>query len=212
MVNAWGDSYRANESYDVVKPSVLDNDYQKVIKESTDDDILNTIDYLPATTAVTETTKLFPTIEIVSRYTNSDVKANPNKIYVFGDNTQRIGTGGQAQIRNNSNAMGIATKIAPSMDESAFMTDKDLSKNRMIIDEDIAKIKATGKLVVFPKDGLGTGLAKLKEKAPQTYAYLKQRLLQEFGFDNDMGTLSQPSINVNAPEGLPPINRSSETC
>jgi hypothetical protein len=54
MVNAWGDSYRANESYDVVKPSVLDNDYQKVIKESTDDDILNTIDYLPSTTAVNE--------------------------------------------------------------------------------------------------------------------------------------------------------------
>ena len=136
------------------------------------------------------------TIEVVSRYTNQDVKANPNKIYVFGDNTQRVGTGGQAQIRNNSNAMGIATKLAPSNEESAFMTDKDLAKNKAIIDGDIAKIKATGKPVVFPKDGFGTGLAKLKEKAPQTYAYLKQRLLDEFGFDNDNGTVK---VNTTLP-------------
>ncbi len=129
-------------------------------------------------------------IEVVERYTDADVKANPNKIYVFGDNTKRTGTGGQAQIRNNPNAMGIATKIAPSMDESAFMNDFDLDKNKAVIDGDIAKIKATGKTVVFPKDGLGTGLAKLKEKAPKTYAYLKQRLLEEFGFNNDNETVT----------------------
>jgi hypothetical protein len=76
------------------------------------------------------------------------------------------------------------------MEDSAFMNDKDLVSNKSVIDADIAKIKATRKTVVLPKDGLGTGLAKLKEKAPQTYAYLKQRLLQEFGFNNDEGTLS----------------------
>jgi hypothetical protein len=53
MVNAWGDSYRANESYDVVKPSILDNDYQKVIIESTDDDVLSVLDNLPATAPAT---------------------------------------------------------------------------------------------------------------------------------------------------------------
>lgn len=53
MVNAWGDSYRVNESYDVVKPSILDNDYQKVIKESTDDDVLSVLDNLPVTTPAT---------------------------------------------------------------------------------------------------------------------------------------------------------------
>jgi hypothetical protein len=128
---------------------------------------------------------------VIDRYTDADVKANPNTIYIFGDNTKRVGTGGQAQIRNNPNAMGIATKLAPSMEESAFMTDTDLDNNKAIIDADIAKIKATGKSVVLPKDGLGTGLAKLQEKAPQTYVYLKQRLLEEFGFDNDNGTISQ---------------------
>ena len=32
-------------------------------------------------------------------------------------------------------------------------------------------------------------LAKLKEKAPQTYIYLKQRLLEEFQFNNDTGEI-----------------------
>jgi hypothetical protein len=132
-------------------------------------------------------------IEVVSRYTDADVKANPNKIYVFGDNTQRKGTKGQAQIRNNENAFGIATKNEPNNKSEAFMYDNYLEDNKEIIDSDIAKIKADGRPIVFPKDGLGTGLAKLKQKAPQTYSYLKQRLQEEFGFNNDTGAVSQPT-------------------
>ncbi len=130
-------------------------------------------------------------VEVVSRYTNTDVKNNPNKIYVFGDNTQRKGTGGQAQIRNNENAFGIATKLQPNNSAAAFMSDNDLQSNKDVIDSDIAKIKADGRKLVFPKDGFGTGLAKLKEKAPKTYDYLKQRLQEEFGFNNDTGEVSQ---------------------
>ena len=148
-------------------------------------------------------------VEVVDRYSIADVQANPDKIYVFGDNTKRVGTGGQAQIRNNPNAMGIATKIAPSMDNAAFMSDKDLANNKTIIDSDIAKIKATGKVVVLPKDGFGTGLAKLKEKAPQTYAYLKQRLLEEFGFDNDTGNLSTQQPVKSAETIIKPTAESS---
>jgi len=130
-------------------------------------------------------------IEVVTRYTNADVKANPNKIYVFGDNMVRKGTGGQAQIRNNPNAMGIATKIFPTNDANAFMSDLDFESNKSFIDKDIAKIKADGRPLVFPKDGFGTGLARLKETAPRTYAYLKQRLLEEFGFNNDTGVITE---------------------
>lgn len=129
-------------------------------------------------------------IETVKRYSNDDVKNNPDKIYVFGDNTQRNGTGGQATIRNNENAFGIATKLAPSMKQDAFMSDDDLESNKQVIDSDIKAIKDDGRDLVFPEDGFGTGLAKLKEKAPQTYEYLKQRLLDEFGFDNDTGQIS----------------------
>ena len=122
-------------------------------------------------------------------YTSKLLKANPNKIYVFGDNNQRQGKKGQASVRDEANAMGISTKLRPSADEDAFMTDNQIKANAAIIDSDIAKIKATGKTVVFPKDGLGTGLAALKSKAPNTYEYLVIRLKEEFGFDNNTGTL-----------------------
>ena len=200
-INAWGDSFRAQEFYTTNQKSVLDNGFDKV--NEVEDDVIVDIYKGSATPAIVSTqtaSEQVGNVEVVNRYSVTDVQANPDKIYVFGDNTQRVGTGGQAQIRNNPNAMGIATKISPSMDESAFMSDKDLVNNKQIIDGDIAKIKATGKVVVMPKDGLGTGLAKLKEKAPQTYEYLKQRLLQEFGFNNDTGTVSEKPDSVTQEE------------
>lgn len=133
-------------------------------------------------------------IEVVSRYSNSEVKANPDKIYVFGDNTDRKGTGGQAAIRNNPNAFGIATKVHPTNNSDAFMSDKDLKSNKKVIDSDIQKILDQNKPLVFPKDGFGTGLAKLKEKAPQTYQYLKEQLLAKFGFNNDTGEIQEQPI------------------
>ena len=36
QINAWGDSYRANEFYDYERPSVLDNGFEKVYKVNTD--------------------------------------------------------------------------------------------------------------------------------------------------------------------------------
>jgi len=36
MINAWGDSYRANEFYDYARPSQLDNDFEKVYKLNDD--------------------------------------------------------------------------------------------------------------------------------------------------------------------------------
>lgn len=135
-----------------------------------------------------------PNVEVEDNYYTSELlKANPDKIYVFGDNNQREGKKGQASVRDEPNAMGISTKLKPSTNKDAYMTDESFDKNKEVIDSDIAKIIETNKTIVFPKAGLGTGLAKLKEKAPKTYAYLKQRLLQEFGFDNDTGTISQPA-------------------
>ena len=153
-------------------------------------------------------TSVKPNVEVEANYYTSELlKANPDKIYVFGDNNQRQGKKGQASVRDEANAMGISTKLRPSADENAFMTDNQIKANAAIIDSDIAKIKATGKTVVFPKDGLGTGLAALKSKAPNTYEYLVIRLKEEFGFDNNTGTLvislreafgksTQPSTNV----------------
>jgi hypothetical protein len=162
-------------------------------------------------------TSVKPIVEIEANYYTSELlKANPDKIYVFGDNNQRQGKKGQASVRDEANAMGISTKLRPSADADAFMTDNQIKANVAIIDSDIAKIKATGKTIVFPKDGLGTGLAALKSKAPNTYEYLVIRLKEEFGFDNNTGTLvvslteafsksTQPATSVK-PKPAKPVN------
>ena len=126
----------------------------------------------PVTEAVTEVKpQTFETTKWMDKYLLRD---NPDKIYIFGDNEQRYGKGGQAIIRDEPNAFGIATKKRPSMKEEdgAFFTDDEFEANKKIIDEDIAKIKADGRPIVFPEDGIGTGRGDLKNKAPKTYEYL----------------------------------------
>ena len=42
------------------------------------------------------------------------LKENPNHIFVFGDNTLRVGLGGAAILRNEPNTYGFITKKKPS--------------------------------------------------------------------------------------------------
>lgn len=59
------------------------------------------------------------------------------------------------------------------------MRDIELGNNKSKIDDAFEKIDkaiAEGKTIVFPEDGLGTGLAQLKEKAPKTWEYLQKKL------------------------------------
>lgn len=109
-------------------------------------------------------------------------KANLNKIYVFGDNLMGIGKGGQAVIRYQPNAFGIPTKIRPSMRIGSFFTDHGDNFNS--IDKAINKLIVVSKtkIIVFPEDGIGTGLAKMKEHAPELFIHLKFRLAIEFGY------------------------------
>jgi hypothetical protein len=141
-------------------------------------------------------------VETIDRYNNKVLKDNPDKIFIFGDNSVQRGKGGQAIIRGQENAFGIPTKKLPSMSEKAFYSDSELENNKKEINEAIEKIKTDGRPVVFPKDGIGTGLAKLKEKAPQTYDYLNTKLLNEFGFNNETGEIVSQKP-VGQPERKP---------
>jgi len=109
------------------------------------------------------------------RYSVNLLRKHKDKVFVFGDNLIRKGKGGQAIIRDEPNAIGIPTKKLPSMSNDAFFSDKEFSKNKIAIDNAINKIPKN-KILVVPKDGLGTGRAKLKQKAPQTYFYLIEKL------------------------------------
>lgn len=109
-----------------------------------------------------------------------DLRSNPNVLYVFGDNEQRKGLGGQAkEMRGEPNAVGIRTKRRPDMEDGAFWTDKTYLDNCRMIDEDMARLYqavARGDTVIIPGDGIGTGFARLEHGAPRTYAYLRQKL------------------------------------
>lgn len=107
--------------------------------------------------------------------TRAQIKENPDKIFLFGDNLAGKGLGGQAkEFRGELNSIGIPTKKLPSMKEGSFFTDAELDENIKVIDEAFSKIPK-GKEVVVP-DNIGGGLSKLQERAPKTYEYLQEKL------------------------------------
>jgi hypothetical protein len=116
-----------------------------------------------------------PVVEYIAHMDVATLRANPEKFYLFGDNLQERGKRGQAIIRDEPNAIGIPTKKRPSMNDDAFFTDTELASNQRAIDRALNKIPS-GATVVIPEKGLGTGLARLEEKAPKTFEYLQTRL------------------------------------
>ena len=143
----------------------------------------NTIETNPAANSVANQKDEIPRIEIREFITRAEVRAEKDKIFLFGDNLTERGFGGQAkEMRGEENAVGIPTKKAPSNHSNSFFTDKEFAANKQAIDEAFSKIPPD-KTIVIPKAGLGTGLAQLQEKAPNTFAYLNEKLA-EIGFNN----------------------------
>jgi hypothetical protein len=124
----------------------------------------------------------------------SDLKDNPEILYLFGDNHQRQGYGGQAkEMRDEPNAVGIRTKWMPSMDPAAFFSDNELDVCMEMINKDFAPVferVQKGGLVVIPSDGLGTGLSELPKRAPTLNRWLNLQLakLQVVGERNVQAT------------------------
>ena len=90
--------------------------------------------------------------------TRNDLRDNRSTFYVFGDNIQRCGFAGQAkEMRGEPNAIGIATKWAPSMDRRAFFDDTSACK--MLVERDLLLVQQAldlGRTVVVPSDGIST--------------------------------------------------------
>ena len=140
-----------------------------------------------------------PRIEIRDHITRDDVRAEKNKIFLFGDNLAQKGFGGQAkEMRGEENSIGIPTKKLPSNSKDAFFTDKEFAANIKAIDETFGKIPPD-KIIVIPKAGLGTGLAGLEQKAPNTFAYLNEKLA-EIGFKNPSKEVTQNLASKSANE------------
>lgn len=101
-----------------------------------------------------------------------DLTANPDVMYVFGDNMIRAGLGGQAKaMRGEPNAVGVPTKQSPC----EFLSDADFERVKPVLDKEFKTIKQhlkIGGVVVLPIDGIGTGLARLDVVAPKIMAYI----------------------------------------
>lgn len=110
----------------------------------------------------------------------ADLRANPDVLYIFGDNDKRYCSAGQAaECRGEENAIGVRTKWEPSMKEHAFFDDEDFHVITAMIDMDLEPAfehSQSGGIVVIPADSLGTGFARLDEKAPQVFEYLQAQL------------------------------------
>lgn len=114
--------------------------------------------------------------------TREHVRTHPNTIFVFGDNMQHRGFGGQAKaMRGEPNSIGVPTKWTPRRDPGAYFNDEDWDggKAKGGIAHAFDRIEAAlaaGRDVVIPIDGLGTGLAELLRYAPRIARYIDARI------------------------------------
>ena len=109
------------------------------------------------------------------------LKANPSNIYVFGDNLIKRGKGGQAVIRGCTNAFGIPTKRLPARTPNAYFSDKEnefIAVDKAL--DDLMKYKIQGRTIIFPSQGLGTGLAQMATKSPKLFKHLNDLLNTHF--------------------------------
>ncbi len=108
-----------------------------------------------------------------------DLKLNPEILFVFGDNMQRSGFGGQAkEMRGEPNAVGIPTKWYPDTTLHSYFSNFDLQNAivRRQIDLGFDKLSQhlnLDKTIIFPSAGIGTGLSQLEFRAPEVLKYIE---------------------------------------
>jgi hypothetical protein len=110
--------------------------------------------------------------------TRERVRSEPEAFFVFGDNAERVGMGGQAgAMRGEPNAIGVATKWSPSGMPEAFFSDSD-PLCLAIVEADLDHVDDAvrkGRVVYVPRDGLGTGLSELPSRAPSILQHINAR-------------------------------------
>lgn len=113
-------------------------------------------------------------IEFREHITRQMLRDEPDTLFVFGDNMERRGLGGQAaEMRDEPNAVGIPTKRAPHMGADAFLRDSDYAEWIAEAMDAWHKIATHSGLVVWPTAGIGTGRAQLERRAPRIWASLE---------------------------------------
>lgn len=119
------------------------------------------------------------------RIYRKDLKANPEVLYIFGDNLDRQGLGGQAgEMRGEPNAFGIATKRSPGSNyPNDYFLDEQSDVIPLLEKEFLDLLIHLGeanspdyKAIVVPSDGIGTGLSQMPEYAPKALGFINLQL------------------------------------
>lgn len=101
-------------------------------------------------------------------------------LVLFGDNLERRGYGGQAaECRDCPNTVGVPTKKAPTMQENAFFKNDDYDSVFPAIRTAFSLARQhlyRGYDVAIPSLGLGTGRARLLEKAPRIFKLITSEI------------------------------------
>lgn len=140
-------------------------------------ELANFIKELRDPKAVAERVEVF-----TGNWSRQDAANQTNKVFLFGDNTDdrvnthHVPTMTQAVIRGLPNAVGIDTKKNRGTSEDSYFTDADFDVFKAQVDEAIQRAVDTGKTIVIPEGGIGTGKAQLKERAPKLFEYLQGKL------------------------------------
>lgn len=104
------------------------------------------------------------------------------RVFLFGDNTydrivsHNVPSSTQAVIRGLKNAIGIDTKKNRYCSQASYFSDTDFKEFKMQVDDAIMKAKQATVPVVVSTQGIGTGKARLEEKAPDCFKYLQAQL------------------------------------
>lgn len=110
-------------------------------------------------------------IRMQKRYTREEIMASDD-LYIFGDNLVEIGYGGQAgEARGCPNTLGIPTMISasePATLENMSKLKLPISLIFLFISLELRK----GRTVIWPADGVGTGIANLAENCPELLDFI----------------------------------------
>lgn len=116
------------------------------------------------------------------RISREFVRLHPKDVFLFGDNLERRGLGGQAaEMRGEPNAVGIPTKRSPAMTPDAFFSDDMPDYAEVVRKIDACLRHASGLAVllggrIIVPAGLGQGLAELPRRAPRLWLWLAGEL------------------------------------
>lgn len=133
-------------------------------------------------------------IHFIDWYTSEQIDADEGKAYyVFGDNAERRGFGGQAkEARGHINSIGVVTKLKPEHGYAAcYMSDDRFFNNTAVINADMDIVERRlkeGCVVYWPRAHIGTDRARLKDFAPHTLEYINlslRVLCAKYGFEGE---------------------------